>query len=121
MSKILYTPTRFKHRKRGKTQAQLQTQRNHEEYVRSMLQANSSMAKTTSPSKSSWKSNLQYNNYNVASMTNNIPTTNDGTAKREKIYNGSRKLIGIAVLHKSCLVPVFDKKTAQEISKMRRG
>lgn len=39
----------------------------------------------------------------------------------EKVYNGERKLLGIATMHKSNMVPVFDKKSAEEIAKMRRG
>jgi hypothetical protein len=36
------------------------------------------------------------------------------------MYTGKRKLLGVAVMHKSNLVPVFDQKEAEEISKMRR-
>jgi hypothetical protein len=36
-------------------------------------------------------------------------------------YSGERKLLGIAIMHKSNLVPVFDKESAEEISKMRRN
>lgn len=39
----------------------------------------------------------------------------------EKVYSGERKLLGIATMHKSNMVPVFDKKSAEEIAKMRRG
>jgi len=43
-------------------------------------------------------------------------------AKKDKnVYSGSRKLLGIAAMHKSNLVPVFDKSDAKEIAKMRRG
>jgi hypothetical protein len=43
------------------------------------------------------------------------------TEKRESLmYTGERKLLGVAVMHKSNLVPVFDQKEAEEISKMRR-
>ena len=38
----------------------------------------------------------------------------------EKVYSGERKLLGIATMHKINMVPVFDKKSAEEISKMRR-
>ena len=38
-----------------------------------------------------------------------------------KTYNGARKLLGIATLHKSNMVPVFSQEDAVEISKMRRG
>jgi hypothetical protein len=36
-------------------------------------------------------------------------------------YSGERKLLGIAIMHKSNLVPVFDEESAREISKMRRN
>ena len=43
-------------------------------------------------------------------------------AKKEpNVYSGERKLLGIAIMHKSNLVPVFDKKDAEDIAKMRRG
>jgi hypothetical protein len=41
--------------------------------------------------------------------------------KPEKVYSGSRKLIGIATMHKSNSVPIFeDKDKIIEIAKMRR-
>jgi hypothetical protein len=53
-------------------------------------------------------------------LTGSIPV--GVAAKPEpKIYNGKRKLLGIATMHKSCLVPVFGKEQAIEIAKMRRG
>ena len=43
-------------------------------------------------------------------------------AKKEaRVYEGERQLLGIAVMHKSVLVPVFDAEHAKDISKMRRG
>jgi hypothetical protein len=36
-------------------------------------------------------------------------------------YSGERKLLGIGMLHKSNLVPVFDQQDAIDISKMRRN
>ena len=44
-----------------------------------------------------------------------------GGKKKEFTYSGERKLIGIGLLHKSNLVPVWDEQDAKEISKMRRG
>ena len=42
-------------------------------------------------------------------------------AKKEpKVYDGERKLIGIGILHKSNLVPIFDEEHAKDLSKMRR-
>jgi hypothetical protein len=36
-----------------------------------------------------------------------------------KQYSGN-KVIGVAVLHKSCLQPIFNEEAAQEVAKMRR-
>lgn len=41
-------------------------------------------------------------------------------AKKEMKYTGDR-LLGIATMHKSNMVPVFSQEAAEEISKMRRG
>jgi hypothetical protein len=40
-------------------------------------------------------------------------------ARKENTYTGD-KLLGIATMHKSNLVPVFSQQSAEEISKMRR-
>jgi hypothetical protein len=40
---------------------------------------------------------------------------------QEKVYSGERKLLGIATMHKSNMVPVFEKQDAEDIAKMRRG
>ena len=57
---------------------------------------------------------------------NGVPTGDkipvfSGCKKQEFTYSGERKLIGIGLLHKSNLVPVWDEQDAKEISKMRRG
>ena len=57
---------------------------------------------------------------------NGVPTGDkipvfSGGKKQEFTYSGERKLIGIGILHKSNLVPVWDEQDAKEISKMRRG
>lgn len=52
-----------------------------------------------------------------------VPVSNsvgNGFRKEENKYTGDN-LLGIAVMHKSCLVPVFSKKDATEIASMRRG
>lgn len=44
------------------------------------------------------------------------------TAKtKEKVYSGERKLLGVATMHKSNMVPVFAKSDAEDIARMRRG
>jgi hypothetical protein len=60
--------------------------------------------------------------YNVSDHRERYPSgTGIGAVggRKEKNYTGD-KLLGIAVMHKSNLVPVFSQESAQEISKMRR-
>jgi len=40
--------------------------------------------------------------------------------KEANVYTGNN-VLGIAVMHKSCLQPVFSEEEAVEISRMRRG
>ena len=40
--------------------------------------------------------------------------------KKEHVYTGT-EIIGIAQMHKSNAVPVRNKKSAEEVAKMRRG
>jgi len=52
-----------------------------------------------------------------------MTTSSSDTAKKEpQKYTGERKLIGIATMHKSNMVPVFedDKQYAKDLAKMRR-
>lgn len=63
------------------------------------------------------------NNYR-RNTTSHIPSLNtdvcDTSRKDVPQYTGEN-LLGIAVMHKSNLVPVFKKEQAVEISRMRRG
>jgi hypothetical protein len=40
--------------------------------------------------------------------------------KEEKVYTGT-EIMGIATMHKSNAVPIRNKKSAEEVAKMRRG
>lgn len=48
-------------------------------------------------------------------------TSGDAPKKESMQYSGERTLLGIAVMHKSNLVPVFSTEEATDISRMRRG
>lgn len=55
-----------------------------------------------------------------------MPQTSDKMVKfsgraEPQHYSGERKLLGIGLLHKSNLVPVFDQQDAIDISRMRRN
>jgi len=53
-----------------------------------------------------------------------IPSLDSGagvaTKKAPNVYTGD-KIVGIATMHKSNMVPVFSDQEAKDISKMRRG
>lgn len=49
-----------------------------------------------------------------------LPFTGGACAKgQDKVYTGD-KCIGVTVVHKSCLQPVFNKQEAMDAAKMRR-
>lgn len=51
-----------------------------------------------------------------------LQTTANSTGRKETmVYSGERKLLGIATMHKSNMVPVFSSEEATEIARMRRG
>jgi hypothetical protein len=64
-------------------------------------------------------------NYNVSDHRKKYPSYGDqvGTiaAKPEMAYSGERKLLGIGTMHKSNMVPIFEKSDAEDIAKMRRN
>ena len=62
--------------------------------------------------------------YNTSNHREQYPSYGDQVgsipAKPEQKYTGT-KIIGVAVLHKSCLQPVSSKQDAEDIAKMRRN
>jgi hypothetical protein len=68
---------------------------------------------------------LVLNNTNPRQVTNNAKSlvtsmSPDACTKKETpVYTGD-KIVGIATMHKSNMVPVFSDKEAEDISKMRR-
>ena len=57
---------------------------------------------------------------NYPKCSDKIPVGTSAKKHPQK-YSGKRKLLGIATMHKSNLVPIWDKEGAEEISKMRRN
>jgi hypothetical protein len=111
--------------KSNKTKRQVQAEQAHEKYLRKMgvhpdqLEAKKIKSVkcygSTSVSKTEGRGSTPCTDAN-------LPAYDPSMAKREpQVYNGERKLLGIATLHKSNMVPVFSKDDAEEIAKMRRG
>jgi len=57
---------------------------------------------------------------NQPKCSDKIPV-NGGVKREEHRYSGKRKLLGIGMMHKSNLVPIWDEEGAKEISTMRRN
>ena len=55
-----------------------------------------------------------------SSHSDHPPKWEQCSKKQTMRYSGKRRLLGIATLHKSNLVPVFEKEELQAIGKMRR-
>ena len=58
---------------------------------------------------------------NQPKCSDKIPVGTGGGKKEQMQYSGKRKLLGIGMMHKSNLVPVWDEEGAKEISTMRRN
>lgn len=56
-------------------------------------------------------SNSQYKSLETPGYT--------AVANTPKVYTGD-KIVGIGILHKSCIQPIFSKEQCEDISKMRR-
>ena len=115
--------TSYKKRKaKKKTQRQIEADARHEKWLRKMNAHPEQIARNKE--KNANVSILSVPNYSSDSPT--IPTSDvipgGSTAQKERqVYSGERRLLGIATMHKSNMVPVFDSKDAKDIAKMRRG
>jgi len=111
-----YTTTNTRKRKsKARTLSQIESERRTQELLRKVGYYKRD---NTSPRKLVIERTID--DRQVAPLSNIIP---GGVAPKAeaKEYSGEQKLLGIATMHKSNMVPVFSKESASEISKMRRG
>ena len=117
------TTTNYKKRKqKGRTKKDIEAQRYHDKWLRKM-------GAHPDQIKESKKNNASVSILSVPdyrSSGNSVPTSDvipgGSTAPKERqVYSGERRLLGVAVMHKSNMVPVFDSEDAKDIAKMRRG
>ena len=117
------TTLNFKKRKtKYKSKKQLEANAKHDKWLRKMnahpeqiaanKEKNANVPIRSIPDYSS--------NRNTIPTSDVIPGGSTAPAERQ-IYSGERRLLGVAVMHKSNMVPVFDSKDAKDIAKMRRG
>lgn len=105
------TSTRKRKSKPSKSQAA------HEAWVKSMTGGK----KATEPNKYFWQEYAESMRVDRSAM-NKTGIVSGSTPKPDtKVYSGEMKLLGIATMHKSNMVPVFAKTDAEDIARMRRG
>ena len=117
------TTTSYKKRKaKNKTKKMLEAEAKHDKWLRKMNAHPEQIAE--SKKKNVGVSIRSVPDYSTSGNT--IPTSDvipgGSTAPQERlIYSGERRLLGVATMHKSNMVPVFDTKDAKDIARMRRG
>ena len=126
MLPIYYTTTSTRKRKKNKkTKSLIAAESAHDKYLRKMNMLPDQIAerKTKSVKCYSNTSDSKLEGRGSTPRTDTkFPAYDSSMAKKEaNVYSGGRKLLGIATLHKSNMVPVFDKESAIEIATMRRG
>ena len=117
------TTTSYKKRKaKKKTKRQLEADAKHDKWLRKMNAHPEQIAANKEKN-----ANVPIRTIpDYRSMGNSIPTSDvipgGSTAPAERqIYSGERRLLGVAIMHKSNMVPVFDSKDAKDIARMRRN
>ena len=117
------TTTSYKKRKaKNKTKKMLEAEAKHDKWLRKMNAHPEQIAE--SKKKNANVSILSVPDYR--SSGNSVPTSDvipgGSTAPAERqVYSGERRLLGVAIMHKSNMVPVFDSKDAKDIARMRRN
>ena len=117
------TTTSYKKRKaKNKTKKMLEAEAKHDKWLRKMNAHPEQIAE--SKKKNVGVSILSVPDYSTSGNT--IPTSDvipgGSTAPKERqIYSGERRLLGVATMHKSNMVPVFDRDDAKDIAQMRRN
>ena len=70
--------------------------------------------------KSSFVWNPSHPRYTINNRPESLQSNLHDTSKKETLRYSGDKILGIAVLHKSCLQPITKKEEAIEIAHMRR-
>ena len=116
----LKLPKRIRH-KIENSKRNREAQANHEEWLQTQGLDNYTLKQKAKNFKGYDMPDLRARDPNYPKTSDKIPVNDGGNKKKEQQYSGERKLIGIGLMHKSNLVPIWDKEGAEEISKMRRN
>ena len=105
-----------KHKNRKKSQRQIRAEQEHQAFIAKMK--GSSVSGSTTASKPVRVGSTPTTPVN--STSSSISYHSSMAKKEEKVYTG-KEIIGIAQMHKSNAVPIRNKKSAEDVAKMRRG
>tara|TARA_Y100000593_G_scaffold83591_1_gene157710 strand:+ start:84 stop:443 length:360 start_codon:yes stop_codon:yes gene_type:complete len=112
-----YTTNNTKKRKaHKKSQKQLRLEQEHQAFIDRMKRT--SVSGSTTASKPVRVGLIPTSSAN--STSSSISYHSSMAKKEEKVYTGN-EIIGIAQMHKSNAVPIRNKKSAEDVAKMRRG
>lgn len=117
------TTTNYKKRKaKNKTKKMLEAEARHNKWLRKMNAHPEQIAENKKKNAGNPIRSIP----DYRSTGNSIPTSDvipgGSTAPQQRlVYSGERKLLGVATMHKSNMVPVFDSKDAKDIAQMRRN
>lgn len=117
---VYYSTTNTRKRKQKKKSASvLEAERQHAKFLKKMGIGTRSSAGTEQRPSKPWVTGSSP--VECAKLESCKPTYNSSMSKKEEnVYTGT-EIIGIAQMHKSNAVPVRNKKSAEEVAKMRRG
>ena len=108
------TTTSTKRRKpKNKTKSQVEAEVSHNKFLETMGIDPNKKAKSKKE-----KLTTSYKTTQEDSSINSVAGV--ATKRKNHVYSGERKLIGIATMHKSNMVPIFEKDDAKEVARMRR-
>jgi hypothetical protein len=110
---IISTPTKFK-RKR-KVTAKQRSDKAQTDYINAKWAATDTKG---TPASAQYKLAIP-DNFVTEHIPSNTSSFSDTSKKAPSVYSGDQ-MIGITVLHKSCLQPVFSKQQAEDAAQMRR-
>jgi hypothetical protein len=118
-----YTTTSTRKRKsKKKTKSLIAAEIEHEKFLKKMRgHSSGGRAAALQAAGPEFESPCLHQSSKIESHTSKQLYDPSMAKKEANVYSGGRKLLGIATLHKSNMVPVFDKESAIEIAKMRRG
>ena len=118
------TTTQYNRKKKKPNAKQARANAEHEKWLRKMgVHPEQLEAKKKQNANVPIRSVPDYSSNRTGLPTSDIIPGGSTAPKERQVYSGERKLLGVAVMHKSNMVPVFaDKKEdAVDIAKMRRG